>query len=61
MYTMLTGKMPFYADNEQDLFYAVVNSKVRIPFWLLKDTASILRAVSGPSHHIFVIYTHNTN
>eukprot|EP00053_Salpingoeca_punica_P011981 m.106914 g.106914 ORF g.106914 m.106914 type:complete len:716 (-) comp15822_c0_seq2:755-2902(-) len=44
MYEMLAGQPPFEADNEDDLFEAILHDDVLFPVWLSKDSVSILQA-----------------
>uniref|UniRef100_A0A7E4ZTQ8 Protein kinase C n=1 Tax=Panagrellus redivivus TaxID=6233 RepID=A0A7E4ZTQ8_PANRE len=44
MYEMMAGQPPFEADNEDDLFEAILHDDVLYPVWLSKDAVSILKA-----------------
>lgn len=46
MYEMMAGQPPFEADNEDDLFEAILHDDVLYPVWLSKEAVSILKAVS---------------
>ncbi|PAV61198.1 hypothetical protein WR25_06836 isoform B [Diploscapter pachys] len=46
MYEMMAGQPPFEADNEDDLFEAILNDDVLYPVWLSKEAVNILKAVS---------------
>ena len=46
MYEMMAGQPPFEADNEEDLFDAIVKDDVLYPIWLSREATSILRGVS---------------
>ena len=43
MYEMMAGQPPFEADNEEDLFDAIVKDEVLYPIWLSREATSILR------------------
>lgn len=43
---MMAGQPPFEADNEDDLFEAILNDDVLYPVWLSKEAVNILKAVS---------------
>lgn len=45
MYEMMAGQPPFEADNEDDLFEAILNDDVLYPVWLSKEAVNILKAV----------------
>ena len=45
MYEMMAGQPPFEADNEEDLFDAIVKDEVLYPIWLSREATSILRGV----------------
>lgn len=47
MYEMMAGQPPFEADNEDDLFEAILNDDVLYPVWLSKEAVNILKAVSS--------------
>uniref|UniRef100_A0A0N5B845 Protein kinase C n=1 Tax=Strongyloides papillosus TaxID=174720 RepID=A0A0N5B845_STREA len=44
MYEMMAGQPPFEADNEDDLFEAILHDDVLYPVWLSKEAVSILKA-----------------
>ncbi|KJH50331.1 kinase domain protein [Dictyocaulus viviparus] len=44
MYEMMAGQPPFEADNEDDLFEAILNDDVLYPVWLSKEAVNILKA-----------------
>ena len=46
MYEMMAGQPPFEADNEDELFEAILNDEVLYPVWLSREANSILRGVS---------------
>ncbi|CAJ0950675.1 unnamed protein product [Ranitomeya imitator] len=46
LYEMLCGHAPFEAENEDDLFEAILNDEVIYPAWLSQDAVGILQAVS---------------
>lgn len=46
MYEMMAGQPPFEADNEDDLFEAILHDDVLYPVWLSKEAVSILKGVS---------------
>lgn len=46
LYEMLCGHAPFEAENEDDLFEAILNDEVVYPTWLQQDAVAILKAVS---------------
>lgn len=43
MYEMMAGQPPFEADNEDDLFEAILHDDVLYPIWLTKEAVSILK------------------
>lgn len=45
MYEMMAGQPPFEADNEEDLFEAILHDDVLYPVWLSKEAVSILKGV----------------
>lgn len=47
LYEMLCGHAPFEAENEDDLFEAILNDEVVYPSWLQQDAVAILKAVSS--------------
>ena len=47
MYEMMAGQPPFEADNEDELFEAILHDEVLYPVWLSREANSILRGVSG--------------
>ena len=46
MYEMMAGQPPFEADNEDELFEAILHDEVLYPVWLSREANSILRGVS---------------
>ncbi|VDK67212.1 unnamed protein product [Anisakis simplex] len=44
MYEMMAGQPPFEADNEDDLFEAILHDDVLYPVWLSKEAVNILKA-----------------
>uniref|UniRef100_F1KX43 Protein kinase C n=1 Tax=Ascaris suum TaxID=6253 RepID=F1KX43_ASCSU len=44
MYEMMAGQPPFEADNEDDLFEAILHDDVLYPVWLTKEAVNILKA-----------------
>lgn len=46
LYEMLCGHAPFEAENEDDLFEAILNDEVVYPTWLHDDATGILKSVS---------------
>lgn len=55
MYEMMAGQPPFEADNEDELFEAILHDEVLYPVWLSREANSILRGVS--SHNTDVIFS----
>ena len=49
MYEMMAGQPPFEADNEDELFEAILHDEVLYPVWLSREANSILRGVSACS------------
>lgn len=45
MYEMMAGQPPFEADNEDDLFEAILKDDVLYPVWLSKEAVSILKGM----------------
>ncbi|VDO53364.1 unnamed protein product [Onchocerca flexuosa] len=43
MYEMMAGQPPFEADNEDELFEAILHDDVLYPIWLSKEAVSILK------------------
>lgn len=43
MYEMMAGQPPFEADNEDDLFEAILRDDVLYPVWLSREAVSILK------------------
>ncbi|KAL7073298.1 hypothetical protein ACQ4LE_007629 [Meloidogyne hapla] len=43
MYEMMAGQPPFEADNEDDLFEAILHDDVLYPVWLSREAVSILK------------------
>ncbi|MEE6527228.1 hypothetical protein FKM82_028448 [Ascaphus truei] len=52
LYEMLCGHAPFEAENEDDLFEAILNDEVVYPTWLSQDAVGILQAVSPSFYRI---------
>lgn len=50
LYEMLCGHAPFEAENEDDLFEAILNDEVVYPTWLHEDATGILKSVSLAPH-----------
>jgi novel protein kinase C epsilon type len=46
MYEMMAGQPPFEADNEDDLFEAILRDDVLYPVWLSREAVSILKGES---------------
>jgi len=44
MYEMMAGQPPFEAENEDDLFEAILHDDVLYPVWLSREAVSILKA-----------------
>ncbi|CAH2328716.1 kinase C eta type [Pelobates cultripes] len=44
LFEMLSGHAPFEAENEDDLFEAILNDEVNYPAWLSQDAVGILQA-----------------
>ncbi|KAL8168796.1 UNVERIFIED_CONTAM: hypothetical protein K2H54_017319 [Gekko kuhli] len=44
LYEMLCGHAPFEAENEDDLFEAILNDEIVYPTWLQEDAVAILKA-----------------
>uniref|UniRef100_A0A0N5B128 Protein kinase C n=1 Tax=Syphacia muris TaxID=451379 RepID=A0A0N5B128_9BILA len=44
MYEMMAGQPPFEAENEEDLFEAILHDDVLYPVWLSKEAVNILKA-----------------
>lgn len=49
MYEMMAGQPPFEADNEDDLFEAILRDDVLYPVWLSREAVSILKGEFGSS------------
>lgn len=47
MYEMMAGQPPFEADNEDDLFEAILRDDVLYPVWLSREAVSILKGERG--------------
>ena len=45
MYEMMAGQPPFEADNEDELFEAILRDEVLYPVWLSREANSILKGV----------------
>lgn len=60
MYEMVAGQPPFEADNEDDLFEAILHDDVLYPVWLSREAVSILKAVmpeySNESDHHYLVH-----
>ena len=52
MYEMMAGQPPFEADNEDELFEAILRDEVLYPVWLSREANSILRGVSVFRVHV---------
>jgi novel protein kinase C epsilon type len=54
MYEMMAGQPPFEADNEEDLFDAIVKDDVLYPIWLSREATSILRGflIKNPARRL---------
>ena len=62
MYEMMAGQPPFEADNEDELFEAILHDEVLYPVWLSREANSILRGVSLGEEKDTVLYeSHYTN
>uniref|UniRef100_A0A182M8E6 protein kinase C n=1 Tax=Anopheles culicifacies TaxID=139723 RepID=A0A182M8E6_9DIPT len=48
MYEMMAGQPPFEADNEDDLFEAILRDDVLYPVWLSREAVSILKGSNLP-------------
>lgn len=59
LYEMLCGHAPFEAENEDDLFEAILNDEIVYPTWLAEDAVTILKAVRIPlsSVHLWLVRT----
>lgn len=55
LYEMLCGHAPFEAENEDDLFEAILNDEVVYPTWLQQDAVAILKAVSSAGLLLFSV------
>jgi novel protein kinase C epsilon type len=55
MYEMMAGQPPFEADNEDELFYCILNEEVLFPVWLSREAILVLKGVSTTSQ--LAIYT----
>lgn len=42
---MMAGQPPFEADNEDDLFEAILRDDVLYPVWLSREAVSILKGI----------------
>ena len=58
MYEMMAGQPPFEADNEDELFEAILHDEVLYPVWLSREANSILRGVRVLHDHMS---THGVN
>ena len=56
MYEMMAGQPPFEADNEDELFEAILNDEVLYPVWLSREANSILRGVSQNRRLFCILY-----
>ena len=45
MYEMMAGQPPFEAEDEDDLFEAILHEDVLYPVWLSKEAVNILKSV----------------
>ena len=45
LYAMITGALPFQADTEQDLLYAICNDTPDYPVYLSKDSVECVKQV----------------
>ena len=54
MYEMMAGQPPFEADNEDDLFEAILHDEVLYPVWLSREAVAILKAfmTKNPSRRL---------
>lgn len=48
LYEMLSGHAPFEAENEDDLFEAILNEEIIYASWLSSSGVDILKGVSCP-------------
>lgn len=48
LYEMLSGHAPFEAENEDDLFEAILNEEIIYASWLSASAVDILKGVSCP-------------
>ena len=51
LYEMLSGHAPFEAENEDDLFEAILNEEITYAPWLSKDAVNILQEVRHTHTH----------
>lgn len=51
MYEMMVGQPPFEADNEDDLFEAILQDEVLFPEWLSKDAMGVINGVRQSLYH----------
>lgn len=49
---MLAGQPPFEADNEDDLFEAILRDDVLYPVWLSREAVSILKGEKRNSRKV---------
>jgi novel protein kinase C epsilon type len=50
---MMAGQPPFEADNEDDLFEAILRDDVLYPVWLSREAVSILKGI-----HFYLIFNY---
>uniref|UniRef100_A0ACB8G5R8 Uncharacterized protein n=1 Tax=Sphaerodactylus townsendi TaxID=933632 RepID=A0ACB8G5R8_9SAUR len=55
LYEMLCGHAPFEAENEDDLFEAILNDEIAYPSWLQEDAVAILKAVRIPLEDLHLL------
>jgi serine/threonine protein kinase len=56
MYEMMAGQPPFEADNEDDLFEAILRDDVLYPVWLSREAVSILKGEKRINKFYFYFY-----
>jgi novel protein kinase C epsilon type len=54
MYEMMAGQPPFEADNEDDLFEAILRDDVLYPVWLSREAVSILKGLRASNSDTLV-------
>ena len=57
MYEMMAGQPPFEADNEDDLFEAILHDDVLYPVWLSREAVSILKGVCNYKQTSLIIFS----